>query len=104
MEAAREDVLKEVVELLEQHRRGSRGSMHQEPYKGDIFKVFARAYNGGLLVDEERRHLRGDALYQAIIERRPVADDDTKKQQLLEQLDTMWREWTYAWERCDRQE
>src|SRR4051794_21757140 len=40
----REEILDRIVLLLRQHNEGLRGTIHQEPYKGDFFELFAAAF------------------------------------------------------------
>ncbi len=40
----REQIIEEVVWLLDRQLGSGMGSIHQEPYKGDVFKLFAEAY------------------------------------------------------------
>jgi hypothetical protein len=43
-----DEIVEGVITLLRQHQDNLRGSFHQEPYKGDFFKLFAAAYNVSL--------------------------------------------------------
>jgi hypothetical protein len=42
---SREQILTEVIAYLDSQRRGGTGSLYQEPYRMDLFKLFAEAYN-----------------------------------------------------------
>ena len=84
--------------LLRQHKDGVRGSIHQEPYKGDFFELFAIAFNGGLITSGgQPGYLSADALADIINERAPDVTDS----HAFGHLHTFWREWAYAWRRCD---
>jgi hypothetical protein len=45
----REEIIEGIITYLRQHKNNLRGSIHQEPYKGDFFKLFAAAFNAGYL-------------------------------------------------------
>jgi hypothetical protein len=87
-----------VIELLRQHGAERRGSIHQEPYKGDFFKLFATAYNAGLIESaSQTNYLSADAPADIIASRAPeVLDGET-----WGDLRTFWQEWTYAWRQRD---
>jgi hypothetical protein len=90
----REEILVKIEELLRQHKEGLRGSIHQEPYKGDFFRLFAAAYNGGLMDSPSHSgYLSADAMIDALASRAPDLND----QKTCENLYTFWLEWTYAW-------
>jgi hypothetical protein len=88
-----EEVIGGVIELLRQHKDGLRGNLQQEPYKGDFFKLFATAFNKSLRGQND--YLTGDALRDVVVSRAPEVVDD----KVLENLSSLWREWSYAWER-----
>ena len=41
----REEIIKQVTWFLDRQLGGGIGSIYQEPYRGDVFKLFAEAYN-----------------------------------------------------------
>ena len=59
----RDEIIEEVTSYLNSQFQGGKGSIHQEPYKMDAFKLFAEAYNQGFIEDGS---LRADALQEAI--------------------------------------
>ena len=89
----REELLTQIEELLRQHKDGLRGSVHQEPYKGDFFRLFAAAFNGGLLTVGHPGYLSADALTDILTSRAPELVDD----EAWQILHGCWQEWTYAW-------
>jgi|SRR6516165_1712679 hypothetical protein len=92
----RNEIIDEVIELLHQHKDKLRGTIHQDPYKGDFFRLFAAAFNAGMM---SRYHdcLYADALVDAIRDRAPdVLDTPT-----WHTLYAMWGAWTYAWQRAN---
>ena len=95
----RDEIIREVIDLLEQHLGGTRGAMDQEPYKGDFFKLFKEAYRQGLMEPGGQRMLTADALSGVLAERFFTEDSqDDKRRDLMEQLYIKWAEWRYAWD------
>ncbi len=45
-----EEIIKALIVLLDGHRTGPRGSLQQEPYKGDFFELFVQARRSITLV------------------------------------------------------
>ncbi len=82
-----------------------------EPYRGNLFEVFATAERAGLLTAEEpnltsetmTRILAGRWKLKEVVEmagkQSPESDDHLRKMQLLWSILRMWMEWTYAWDR-----
>ena len=92
-----EKVIKDLIAFLRLHTTTLPGtSMHQEAYKNDVFRLFAAAYNAGLMNQspEPSRFLRADALRIIIVERAEDVADSDKLATILD----FWREWTYAWD------
>ena|SRR6202049_2929495 len=53
----REEIIDHIIALLRQHEENEnkvrlRGSIHQEPYKVDFFKLFAAAFNAGMMAND----------------------------------------------------
>ncbi len=94
-----EEIIKALIVLLDGHLTGLRGSMQQEPYKGDFFELFAQARRIGYFEPPSSPLLTAD-LQRDILVYRWFADDgqDDKRQELLDQLLSAWREWRYALE------
>jgi len=97
----REQIIEEVVWLLDRQLGSGIGSIHQEPYKGDVFKLFAEAYNQGFIEDES---LVADALQNIVIARwfSHNENEDKNRTYFLDKLHTCWHEWQYAWNHCDK--
>ena len=98
-----DEIIKRIIDYLDGHLGGSRGSMHQEPYKGDFFKLFREAYDNGYFDESSRPGLRGDALREKIIERWFTGGDatDEKRWELMNEFSVTWDEWRYAWDQRD---
>jgi hypothetical protein len=93
----RDEIVDEVIELLRQHKKGWRGSIHQDPYKSDFFALFAKAYNAGLMRHGWDDVLFADALADCIADRAPELLDLDPRGTWVN-LHTFWMEWTYAWQ------
>ena len=92
----KDEIINEVIKLLNGQFIGVFGYIGQEPYRGDFFKLFAAAYNGG-------HSLTADSLREFIIVRWCTGDEteNEKKSALMKQLLPCWHEWKYAWDRLD---
>lgn len=67
-----EDVLDQIEELLRQSRDGTRSSIDREPNKGDLFRLFAAAFNGGLIDSSgQSSNFHADALVNTLTNRAP---------------------------------
>src|ERR1700730_16381411 len=99
----RNEILDGIVGLLRQHKEGLRGTIHQEPYKGDFFRFFAAAWNAGLIDQPQPPgYLSADALADAPADCAPDVVDIERWDTTWFALLTMWGEWTYAWRRRDQ--
>ncbi|HEU0048476.1 MAG: hypothetical protein E6J54_04305 [Deltaproteobacteria bacterium] len=94
------EIIDTLVEYLDQHLKEIRGHIGRDPYKGDIFKLFADAYRSGYFDDSSRPGLGADALCD-ILQVRWLAnrEHEEKRKHLLDQLLPMWREWQYGWDK-----
>jgi hypothetical protein len=91
-------IVEAVIDLLRHHQDGSRGSIHQEPYKGDFFKLFAAAFNAGLIESTSQAdYVSADADHRCRCPRPEVLTSAT-----WENLRMFWQEWTYAWRHCNQ--
>jgi hypothetical protein len=91
----REEVLRQIEELLRQHKDGTRGSLDREPNKGDLFRLFAAAFNGGLIDSPSQSgNLRADVLVDTLTSRAPELTDHVSWHTLY----SFWSAWTYAWQ------
>jgi hypothetical protein len=88
----RSEIVDEVIKLLRDHKNDTRGSIYQDPYKHDFFRLFAAAYNAGMMKGSDEL-LYADALTGMIIARAP----ELTKGANWANLYAFWSEWTYAW-------
>ena len=98
-----DDVIAQIIEFLDGQLKDIRGHIAQEPYKGDVFKLFKDAYHNGYFDESSRPGLRGDALRDIIVARWFTHDDaeDEKRWELMNQFSARWDEWRYAWDNYD---
>lgn len=89
-------IVERVIELLRGHQNEARGvsmrgSISQEPYKADFFKVFANSFN------RSGDHITADALADAIADKGPefVANNT------WHEMYRFWSDWTYAWKHVE---
>jgi len=93
----REEVLNQIEELLRQSRDGARGSVDHEPNKGDLFRLFAAAFNSGLIDPPgQPDNLHADELVNTLASRAPELTDHVA----LHTLYSLWSAWTYAWQQA----
>jgi hypothetical protein len=98
-----EEIIQKVLEYLDQHLRGGRGYIGQEPYKGDFFALFKEAFRNGYFEVSPRPLLTGDAFRDVLVARwfTENEEDNEKRTRLMEQLFSRWDEWRYAWKHYD---
>ena len=61
-----EEIITRLIDLLDLHLQGGFGSVHQDPYKNNIFKLFREAYRKRYFDPFSRPRLTGDALRDAL--------------------------------------
>jgi hypothetical protein len=80
----------EIISLL-RHQDKYGGYFHQEPYKGDFFRLFVAAAGEG-------KGLRADRLHSIVSSRAPELFDGKNWPLLF----AAWPEWDYAWSHAKR--
>jgi len=93
-----EEIITRLIDLLVFHLQGGFGSVHQDPYKNDIFKLFREAYRKRYFESFSTPRLTGDGLRDTLQVRWNTANE-TQRKDLAEAVLTMWVEWRYAWDR-----
>lgn len=94
----RERIIEEIIDNL---RMLNDSSVTQEPYKNELFKLFAQAFNAGLFDrSAEKDYLGIEPLSDIIINIapdvvKPASNSNWTKFYIL------WEEWAYAWRRAD---
>jgi len=93
----REEVLDKIERLLRLSKDGTRGSIDHEPNKGDLFRLFAAAFNSGLIDSSgQSGNLQADTLANTLANRAPELTDQVAWQTLY----SFWSAWTYAWQQA----
>jgi hypothetical protein len=90
----KDEIVDGVIGLLRQHKEGARRSIHQDPYKHDLFALFAEAFNGGMMRGHEDDALYADKLVNLVTVRAP----DLCEGEAWRALYSFWADWTYAWQ------
>ena len=93
-----EEIITRLIDHLDLYFTGGFGSVHQDPYKSDIFKLFREAYNNGYCEHPSRPLLTGDALRDTLQVLWDTGGEETQRQKLANEVLTMWDEWRYAWD------
>ena len=89
----RDQILRRLNRVIEGHAANEMGygSIGQDPYKSDIFRLFVTAF------DQQMDIVKADALCDALAEAFPPHYEQTKlKNDVLTTVATWWREWGYA--------
>ena len=94
----RDELVDQLITLLRQHKAEQRGSIHQEPYKGDFFRLFAVAYNAGMMRSDAPKSARADALIVPFVSRAPELIEGP----VWETFHQFWSDWTYAWDHANQ--
>ena len=90
---SRQQILDRLNRIIEGHAGEGigYGSISQDPYKSDIFRLFVLAFDHGMDIAQ------ADALCDALAETYPVHYEQTKlKNDVLVTVASWWREWGYA--------
>ena len=91
-----DEITNQLIDKLRGHAANKLGHMQQEPYKEDLFRLFAAAYNGGFMErSAESHYLSTDSLRELLVVRAPDIINNKSVYDLLD----MWTEWRYAWDK-----
>ena len=98
----REEIIEGFLDLLKFHFKGG-ASVHQEPYKGELFKLFKEAYHNGYF-ETGSPILTGDSLVDVIAARwHPGYEkEDELKREFAWKVLAIWDQWQYAWDHYER--
>jgi hypothetical protein len=88
----REDLILKIIKYL---RSWKNANIDQEPYKGDLFKIFADAFNDGMLTCKD--DLNVDRLTRLILDFGEDVVDVSHPYTNWNKFRESWDEWTYAW-------
>ncbi len=78
-----EEILDALEEYLGQYVGGTRGFAWQDPYRGDLFKLFLQAYKQGYVSSAGTGSLTGTAIQNALSTRFQPVDPSTGPAQLF---------------------
>ena len=87
------DILSRLNEIIDGHTGDDKGygSIHQDPYKSDVFRLFTQAFKQNMDI------AMADALCDKLAEKYPPHYEQTKlKNETLVLIASWWREWRYA--------
>ena len=93
----RDDVALKIINHL---RLWKKADINQEPYRSDLFDIFAYAFNAGMLTG--RNDLNVDVLTGLILSRGQDVVDDSHPCTNWGKFRNSWEEWTYAWNHRSR--
>jgi hypothetical protein len=86
------EIVNEIIRLV-RARDTNGGHFHDEPYKGDFFRLFIAAWDAGLLKRTGPKSLKLDSLISIIGDRDPAIFDGETWLMFC----AAWPEWDYAW-------
>ncbi len=84
-----------VLDLIKYLRLWKNANIDQEPYKRDLFNIFASAFNSGMLTRND--DLNVDKLTKFILESAEDVVDVGHPYTNWNKFRKSWDEWTYAW-------
>ena len=94
-----EEIINRLIDKLRAHAAGKLGHMQQEPYKGDLFRIFASAYNSGFMEKSAgSQYLSADSLRDLLVARAPDIIDN----KVVYDFFDLWSEWRYAWDHANQ--
>lgn len=93
-----EDILKKIQVYLEKHSKDPSGWINQSIYKQNFFRLFEVSYKQGFFSPSSHPRLTTDAMADWLRQNWKSTDtnSDTKKEELIRELCSMWKEWEYA--------
>jgi hypothetical protein len=94
-----EEILDALEEYLRQYVGRTRGLAWQEPYKGDLFKLFLQAYKQGYVQSAGPAPLIGSAIRDELMARYQPEPPSSEQREFLEQIVILWDAWGYALDR-----
>lgn len=94
-----EEILDALEEYLRQYSGRTRGLAWQEPYKGDLFKLFIQAYTQGYVQSTGPAPLLGSAIREEFMVRYKPASPSPEQPGFLDQIVILWDAWSYTLDR-----
>jgi hypothetical protein len=94
-----DEILDALEEYLGQYVGSTRGFAWQEPYRGDLFRLFLQAYKQGYVSSAGPASLTGSTIRNTLSTRVQPADPSQDQLDFLEQIAILWDAWGYALDR-----
>ena len=94
-----EEILDALEEYLGQYVGHTRGLAWQEPYRGDLFKLFLQAYKQGYVQSAGPAPLTGSAIRDELLARSHPTNPPQDQRDFLDQIVILWDAWGYALDR-----
>jgi hypothetical protein len=94
-----EEILDALEEYLGQYVGGTRRLAWQDPYRGDLFKLFLQAYKQGHAQSAGPAPLTGSAIRDELLARAQPTSPSPDQREFLEQIVILWDAWSYALDR-----
>jgi hypothetical protein len=94
-----EEILDALEEYLGQYVGGTRGLAWQDPYRGDLFKLFLQAYKQGYVQSAGPAPLTGSAIRDELLARAEPTTPSADQHTFLDQIVILWDAWSYALDR-----
>jgi hypothetical protein len=94
-----EEILDTLEEYLGQYVGSTRGLAWQDPYRGDLFRLFLQAYKQGYVQSAAPAPLTGSAIRDELLARAQPMDPSADQRAFLDQIVILWDAWSYALDR-----
>jgi hypothetical protein len=94
-----DEILDTLEEYLRQYGGHTRALAWQEPYKGDLFKLFIQAYKQGYVQSTGPGPLIGSAIREELTARYQPQTPSQEQREFLDQIIILWDAWSYALDR-----
>ena len=94
-----DEILDALEEYLGQYVGGTRRLAWEDPYRGDLFKLFMQAYKQGYAQSTGPAPLTGSAIRDELIARAEPTPPSQDQREFLDQIVILWDAWTYALDR-----
>jgi hypothetical protein len=94
-----EEILDALEEYLRQYVGRTRGLAWQDPYKGDLWKLFMQAYKQGYAHATAPAPLTGSSIREELLARYQPEPPSQEQLEFLEQIVILWDAWSYALDR-----
>jgi hypothetical protein len=94
-----DEILDALEEYLGQYVGGTRRLAWEDPYRGDLFKLFLQAYKQGYVQSAAPAPLIGSAIRDELLARSRPTSPSPDQRAFLDQIVILWDAWSYALDR-----